>query len=251
MIVEQLSPPLADHTNPTDLLWRFMDADKFMAMLESSCLWFARTDTFEDPCEGLVPQPWQDDLNSRIGSKLPRPTPDSRMQTNFASCWYRGAVEPSHLWKSYGGGNCGVCIRTTTAKLVSSLRAASVPQLVKNEIVHFGAVRYLNFKTDHPGISAVPGDVIAHSKHIWAHFLKRHNFIHEQEVRAMIWHMKFDSCPHQLQPLGLPIPLDLATVLEEIVVSPYAMKSFIFGIANILKQLNLSIPVRQSDLLTV
>jgi hypothetical protein len=42
------------HCEPDMALWRYMDLAKFIAMLKSRAVYFARADTFDDPFEGAA-----------------------------------------------------------------------------------------------------------------------------------------------------------------------------------------------------
>lgn len=52
--VYQSDPNLSVPPDDTPL-WRYLDFARFMALLESASLWFARTDTFSDQYELAVP----------------------------------------------------------------------------------------------------------------------------------------------------------------------------------------------------
>jgi len=49
---DSFKPP----ANSSARIWRYMDFTKFVFMLETSSLWFSRTDKLGDPFEGSIPQ---------------------------------------------------------------------------------------------------------------------------------------------------------------------------------------------------
>lgn len=239
------APPWAGQLNQADILWRFLTMDKTLSMLETGTLWFARTDTFEDPFEGVTPSAWQTEWNANIGAQLPH-LPESVMQTTFASCWYRGEHEPAGMWREYGSDSCAICIQTNPDVFRQVLTQSDTD--IGTESVLLGAVRYLDFQTEHPGFSAQPGNAQAHARHYWAHFLKRRNFSHEQEVRATFFHLPHGSAPHPQQPHGVPVTVHLDHLIRRVVVSPYSMPTSVRAVERLFRAYNISAPVERSQL---
>ena len=238
----------AEPTNPNDVLWRFIGIDKLAALLETSSLYFSRTDQFEDPTEGLVPYQWNRDFHKEFGEFVPPAYPGNRMQSNFACCWYRGDYEPAQLWRLNPNNASGVCIRTTQARLFSALQAAPSPDEKITDLL-FGGVKYIDHHIYSSPIPAVPGNAESHSSNLWSHYLKKKAFVHEQEVRILFFYMKYGSCPHPSQPKGIDVKVDLNLLVEKIIVSPYVLPNLVETVRKMLPAYGLNSEVERSSLL--
>src|SRR5581483_12408893 len=131
-------------------VWRYLDFAKFVALLDSSAIYFARADTFVDTFEAAVPvadraaarEAALATLNggdvSRAGilayiarhadrtlEELDR-LPDERIAREmlrlsnralFVSCWHMNDDESAAMWDVYLGGRDGVALQTTVGTL--------------------------------------------------------------------------------------------------------------------------------------
>jgi len=98
-------------------VWRYMDFTKFIALLNSSCLFFSRVDRFDDPFEGSWPT-----INvlerERVPQNLPfdqhemylqgtRRSPDRSqavLKLTAVNCWHENEHESAAMWKIYVKG---------------------------------------------------------------------------------------------------------------------------------------------------
>lgn len=248
MKITHLPDSWANPTQQTDVLWRFISFDKFAAVLETESLYFSRTDQYDDPTEGLAPYLWDMEFHKGIPGYVSSRQPSSKMQAVFASCWYRGADEPAQLWRLNPENSSGICIRTTQARLLKSLEDATSPD---PKITHLliGAIKYINHH-DYPSpIPAILGNPESHNNNLWSHFLKKKAFFHEQEFRILFRYMKYDSCPHPLQPKGIDIKINLGQLIDKIIISPYVLPHLSKVVKKLLIAYGLTVEVEKSSLL--
>jgi hypothetical protein len=219
-----------DGIEPEDLdtpILRFMERWKFEDLLTSR-MYFCRADLFEDEGEGLpLDEYWQTlnlnrlDLND-IQIRNQHLGFDAQIrQSYFIGCWYLGLEEPVRMWRSYAKGN-GVAVRSTYWRLKTVLDA-----LAAEDKAHLGVVRY-------GSAHLVPGRV-----NLMINVsTKQLKYANEQEVRAMLWlvdphetgnrHIDLDNRFHTrpiyptAQPEGVHRLVDLRTLIERVIVSPFA-----------------------------
>lgn len=152
---------LRDLTPPDDTvkIWRFMDLPKFLSIIQSKTLYFARADQFEDPFEGArgqtgdegvytnaLVEALRDEFES-VGTKEPVSSETlikyakdlisawrligfdkCHMYNTFVSCWHRNEVESDAMWRLYTKElSQGTAIQTTCGKLRDSFVAAHCP----------------------------------------------------------------------------------------------------------------------------
>ena len=188
-------------------VWRYLDLPRFIWMLETHALTFARVDSLDDPFEGSIPPAVFDAWKSNPATitVIERARRGLRRQT-FVSCWHANNVESEAMWRLYCGSRDGIALQTTYEKLDASLP----PEVL------LGQVTYLDYETD----KNPPTDEIS------LLMRKRQAFEHEHEVRALL-------SPNGRPPAGsrgtpaledtvINVPWSANEHLEHIYVSPYA-----------------------------
>lgn len=251
--------------NEEDTLWRYMDFVKLLALLQNNALYFSRVDKLGDQFEGR----WSDRTimmlherhnlwrseethqvvieDRRTGDRLRFPKEDTdpspedtilRWQSyirhpvlshTYVNCWHSGEDESESMWKLYAGGEYGVAIRTTAAKLVGSF-TEFLPD-------YFGQVKYVSYDRYAIPVADLPPV-----------FYKRSAFGHEKEVRAVLAPSQRDPCglEPEFRENGLSCPAAPDHFIEEIVLSPYGPAWLRDVIQGVLRDLNLDIGVRDS-----
>jgi hypothetical protein len=246
-------PDQLEPENLDTVIWRFLNLPKFRNLMETSELYFCRSDLFADEREGLPPEEYLAtfglhplDVNDRrelinhIGS-------DAQFREGFyVNCWYLFREETCQMWKEYGAD--GVAITSKYSLLKAALNSMS-------DRAFIGKVRY--------GAQHLLGKTANIFRYITT---KRREYAHEQEVRAFLWipdpraginrHIDAESRLHPL-PLTPPPPnvlrgerrkLDLEALVTSIVVSPWASPNTLDEITRIVRDNGYKIPVKQSDL---
>jgi hypothetical protein len=246
-------------------LWRYLDFARFMALLDSASLWFARADTFSDQYELAVPSAdmaaarsgaagiladgrTRDGVVRYLAAVADRPAgelaglPDSEIaglllrfagRALYISCWQEDQDESAGMWDSFVQGDNGVAVVTTVGAFRDVLDAGS-----GKRDVFLGRVAYLDYRAGswgafHPFAPA---------------FHKRRLFRQEQEVRAaMVWPSYrdlADGITGVPTAAGIAVPVDLSALIQGIVIAPRASSWLPGLVSSILHRYGLStVPV--------
>ena len=232
----------ASFTPPPDdaTLWRHLDFTKFVSLLDRQALFFPRADKLGDHFEGSYPV---ENLRLRAQA-FDRVSPGAlsnlaRFTKNLArftviSCWHWSTYESAAMWKIYSGERDGIAIKTDFSALKRSLTG--------DEDIFAGQVEYIDYNTD-----------IIEGQQVLAPFLaKRKAFSHEHEVRAI--HVPFLSqgmepdLTQDIYEVGTYFEVDLALLVKEVVVAPYAEDWFVELVQSVAARYNLGAPIRRSSL---
>jgi hypothetical protein len=255
---EEVDTPVGTHDSPPDRLnrndmeaytrlalppddtpiWRYVSLEKLLSMLQARQLFFASLDRFEDQHEGVYPEAvWQSfvkPIYERLAvekeGKL-RLTEDELRRLPrklfYVNCWYVNQHDSNAMWDLYSG-RAGVAIKSTVGRLTTCISAIRMDLKV-------GLVRYLDFATvTDADIGRTP---------VW--YLKRKNFEHEKELRAAT-QRSLSEFTH-----GVSAPVDLVSLIEEIVVEPRAGNWVTGVVSDLVRRYGFTFKVRRSDLYTL
>lgn len=229
---------------PEAKLWRYVDLPKYLAMLDSKALWFARVDQLDDPFEGSVSQANIRERPSRYKHVIPsgpwQGMADYRRELRshtYVTCWHESEEESAAMWQRYVVGH-GIVVQSTYDRMRSALTYGSV--------IHVGRVTYASYERDW----------IPEGNLYDAMMSKRLSFSHEREVRAVVadWSRKPSSdelgagLDPENPPLGVAVPANLATLIAEVRVAPDAPQWLAELISNVTRMYGLPFAVKQSDL---
>lgn len=248
---------LSDLLPPDDAvkIWRFMDLKKFMDIIQSKALYFARTDQFEDPFEGARGNTGDEELYIEMLAKTMREQfPDQRtmsdetlrenariviqslndagygskhMYQTFISCWHRNEVESDAMWRLYVKDlSQGVAIQSTCGRL----RDAFLKEYMGGPIT-IAPVEYIDYNPP-LGVSDNP---------CW---FKKKEFRQENEVRAVI---SFDF-KQEDAPKGWLQPINPEVLIENLYVSPTAAPCFVDYVKDLVGRCEYGFNVIQSKL---
>jgi hypothetical protein len=246
-----------DYRRPAQdqVLWRYMDLAKFIAMLRDRTLYFPRSDKLGDPFEGargisVRRDEWKAHCLAyyRFGLENPPPggTPLSpqriqeqaeqlyqevegamqgELRRTYVTCWHANAGESEAFWRLYAPPPVmGVAVRCTYAKLDAALHA--------DTHIRFGHVRYINFREQFAG---------TYDRVFW----KRASLAHEEEVRGVI----IGTAPEEDQQYGISVPFDLAGGIDAVVTSPFAPPWFAGVVSEVMERFGFKAQLIPSDLL--
>jgi hypothetical protein len=199
-------------------LWRYMDFTKFVSLLEDRALVFPRTDQFEDPYEGYLPEAAVKVLRTQhtdFQMSLDQAEcwikfPETLRKQLYVSCWCASEYESAAMWKLFLSGAEGIAIRSNTDALTEALDTCMYT-------VGMSSVQYIDYET-----TSIPlGNALFPVMH------KRLNFKHEQEYRAVIWSQITDNEPLiDKEAMTVSVPVDPGRLIEAIHVSPSAPRWF-------------------------
>lgn len=231
---EAMFPPKGNCT-----LWRYTDLTKLLSMLESRKLFFPRCDQFDDPYEGALSKVGVDQLR-RWGREsgfdvtvesMIRNVPRNR-ESMFISCWNATEHESAGMWRLYVQGAEGVAIRTDHERLCAVLQKSSL-------VVRTSMVQYVDYDS-----VAIP---IHNGFFPFLH--KRVSFVHEQELRAVIWSWETEN--QKQIPVGstlVGVHLNPTDLIQSVHVSPLAPQWFGELVERLLLRYELHVPVIRSTL---
>jgi hypothetical protein len=118
--------PQPDMPMPNDeaVIWRYFRFKRFADLIQSSELYFCRSDVFDDKHEGLP----TDEYIERICRNEPQQkfnhlkgVLEQAKESHFASCWYNFDAECAKMWVKYGRDGVAVVSRFGKLKAVLDL----------------------------------------------------------------------------------------------------------------------------------
>jgi hypothetical protein len=224
-------PCFVEPENPRAKVWRYINLPKFLDMLQSQTLYFARADElrkadkFEGSYEtrptiiakdlvkrGVIPVPYSGmDLNQweqfEIGRM--RHHEEVSIKQNFINCWHMADFENFAMWKIYSD-TYGLCVQSTFDKLRNSFLDSEQSYYGKPRRIYIGKVNYIDRHS-----AVIPGD-----NGFWPYIHKNVEYRYEQELRCIWWNTK--NWGTESHPECLKITVDLNQLIERIYISPAA-----------------------------
>ena len=175
-------PAFPQPDDPHAVIWRYMDLAKFTDLVSRRHLYMARADRLGDEHEGTTPtaelEYWRL-LAEQAGTEEERRNIQGQREqlsefardfrpTYYVSCWHMAPDENIAMWDRYVQSKDAVAIRSTFSTLRSQLDPT---------VIEVGVVRYLDYSTHRlPSLNIM--QLIMH---------KRHFYLDEREVRAVLW----------------------------------------------------------------
>ncbi|MCX6026854.1 MAG: hypothetical protein NTY23_11455 [Chloroflexi bacterium] len=172
-------------------------------------------------------------------------------QEAYVNCRHENDRESMAMWKLYGLRGCPIAIRSSIGRMKQTI-------IDVEERVRIGRMRYLDWERVAGGS--------------WTNILvpclqKDASYEHEHEVRMVIWKSPWDfpfpsfvATPEEgckaveahvrrRMPTGIPLPVDLDALLEEVVVGPAAEEWVADLVKDVMARFQVQKPVRRSELL--
>jgi len=232
-------------------LWRYMSLAKLVSLLDTRCLYFARSDQLGDPFEGSWArnQPGRDLLagmaKPEVAAERRRLRWKNDRESTVISCWHLSESESAAMWNQYA--DAGIAIQTTFAGL-----AGSLPQPAEDtkgsRPIYLGLVNYIDYESD-----SVPEGIA-----YWPFMHKRQSFSHEREVRAVIHRMGDgireykEASMHLIDPgfqtHGVYVPVDLDLLIGRVYVSPASTTWFAEAVRSVMVRFGIQTEVNHSAL---
>jgi hypothetical protein len=216
--------PVFETPEANQLIWRYLDLGRYLALLSSSALHFTRGDKFEDRWEGEYPEPNKAAMK-QLATEMALPLDWFReyqevgrkmKHSIFVNCWHESEYESAAMWRLYGQEGFNLAIVSTMHD------ARSAFDVEKEHKVYCGRVKYIDYSRDYlPGNNAFSP---------WLR--KRKSFAFESEVRFIVWDWPKtkvgEEVKHQLPPPadfrvnGHDVKVDTAKLVKQVLVSPKA-----------------------------
>jgi hypothetical protein len=231
-------------------IWRYMDLAKFLWFLKRRALYFSRSDLLGDPYEGhytqaeieqehLVVERLRAETNGAMADDLirgllsfQRKNVNDFKRTFFVNCWHMNDLESAAMWKLYAPHHHSVCVKSTYSRLANALP----PECMA------GSVNYIDYRS-----SIIKGgnafNYIVH---------KRRSFEHENELRAVIWNVEWESDGEVNRPkvpaeVGRNIEIDINSFVTDVLVSPDSDGLLLEVVSDACLSAGLNVPVLKSD----
>ena len=236
--------------NDDATLWRYMDFMKFVSLLDTQSLFFARADKLGDPFEGAPPK-LNADMRAVEAIELRKQLPDDeaskliemrsttdelRRSWTLVNCWHESDYESAAMWRLYSRQHDGIAVRTNFKSLADSFTCS--------ENIFIGKVEYIDYDTEY----IQEGNAFTH------YLYKRHSFEHEKEVRAITigefelvksGRIRAAQGRHET---GAYYTVDISHLIKEVVVAPYADKWFMELVQSVASRYGMTGPVSKSRL---
>lgn len=185
-----------------------MDISKLLSLLETRQLVFARADAFEDLYEGHWPEPSIAELEKYGDNSIAKAVavqPLRERERMFISCWHENPAESAAMWRIFLKSNDGVAIKTSAGLLKKQLNKTNLH-------IEFGRVRYIDYSKE-----PIPDGRVFNP-----YFHKRLDFVHEREVRAVVWNQPSSTHRIEVQPDAkiFSINVDVPELIQELVIAP-------------------------------
>ena len=253
-------PVLQQPSDPEVTIWRYMDFAKYVALLRSGTLYFARLDKMEDAFEGSLTKAEYERLEGEARSgeakaDLPEDwkgryldvllgNTRNMRRSCYVNCWHMNQHESEAMWRLYSQSSFAIALRSKYSKLRDALPTGSDGGTYVGPFL--GQVTYVDHANDQlpTGNGLVPV------------MNKRPSFAHEHECRALIWRPEptdylLHPDPDSLlaaYPTGLDLRIDLSAVVDCVTVSPLAPKWFSESVVDVTKRYERAWEVRVSSL---
>jgi len=239
-------------------IWRYIDFSKYVDLLTTVELHFARADKFEDPYDCSAIQFFGESYK-QLSSANPKGNERTRQVNTFGrlfvylNCWHMNDVESAALWCLYSENKHEtIAIQSTFEKLGSEIKLKW-----PRDGISISKVKY------DPKNAGEPVDGIPVGKLFtalgWEDIIyKRPSFAHEKELRAFIYQRVDKLKEVQLRneahleklkkerPEYIRIKISPSDLIEKVYVSPHAKDLFVELVKNVSGELKDR--VQKSDL---
>jgi hypothetical protein len=238
-------------------LGRYVSFARLKSLVETSTLFFARSDKFDDQHEGASTKLMHEamySLASRMREEFKEdPPPESLLQglqraqegmrpinealrTYFAvSCWHIGPYESEAMWKLYGRDKQAICISSSLHRIASSFGKVDADQMT------CGPVEYIDYDKQ----------IFDFTNPINALFHKRRAFEYEREFRFVV--TRYPKPPlgkwgDETIGTGIAVPVRPQILIDALVLAPDSPRDFEAEIRKLVAAYGLTCGVRRSSL---
>jgi len=186
-------------------IWRYIPIHRFEYLIKERSLYFARADQFCDPLEGTFPKGSVTLFSALKMKNLDEffAKAESLCKSVAANCWHMDDSESLDMWRRYTENGQGVVVRATYSRLKKSMSAYT------SDRIRIVKIQYITFsKAVLPPVLGFPFE------------FKDEFYINERELRCIIYRQ------NAITGKGIPVPVDIDTLIGAIYISPFAAKHF-------------------------
>jgi len=220
-------------------LRRYMSLDKLDSVLSTNSLYFCRAGLLGDTYEGSTTMPsikyrpkfYEGATQHYVEEGIPEIQKAWR-QCTYVSCWHNNLNESALMWRTYGENNKAISVQTTLKKLQDSI-------LDFDREYIFVPINYIDYEKDYISV----GNAFEPFRH------KQKAYDSEREFRVIIDNLEIINEMFQkkvIPPEGFFINVNVKTLIESIIISPYSSSSFKNEVIRLLTDYNLNDRLSQS-----
>lgn len=202
MLIEELSSKFPE--DPKSVIWKYMDLEQFIRLIQSRNLWFSQVHQLEDLLEGSTGR-----LNSEKrgqgngGFSDPfftgGPFIGEEGRYCFVNCWHMSEHESMGMWKIYASRGLGIAIKSSVVNLKTGILDAKA--------IYGGVVSYVNHAED-----PIPDN-------LYERLLRKDlSYSYEKEFRMIHCLPNWDELDEK--PSGIEVEIDPEALISEVIVAP-------------------------------
>ena len=217
---------------PNEMLWRYMNIEKFLHLLQTESIYFSKVSNFNDPFEGVVGEATRQLSKQNMSPKVQESIKnlyneyEKTAKNSYVSCWHVNNFENLAMWNIYSDLKSGIAIQTNLQKIFDAFKEKNKSK----EILYVDKVTYLDFEHDN-SIIFKPEMTL---------FYKRKYFEHEKELRIV----KLNKGNNKN---GIYYNVVLKILIENVYIAPLAPEYYKSVVQNLLKVYDLNhIEVKQT-----
>jgi len=203
-----------------NIIWRYMDFTKFVAMLDGSSLYFSSATKLreQDPGEAsfchFISKKLKQHMakNNQLKNNIVKPLlHDLNATLVYVNCWHLSDCESAALWKLYSKGDDVITIKSSVGKLKKAI--SKCPENVNICKVIYDPQKSGYMKSENINRKSYDLDD--------AITCKRPSFKHEKELRLFVTKFNLDN-NSKVDNYGLKVKTNLNALISKVVVSPQA-----------------------------
>jgi len=191
-------------------LWRYIELEKFVFLMETSELYFCRADYFRtaDPFEGTFPKAEYNIMIKHEGKEVVRNLFEITLHDTFINCWHLNENESIAMWKLYSKNDKGIALQTNIQNFKDSFENCGQP-------IFAGKVQYIDYERDY--YYGRSGYNYLRSNGFTAYIHKRIIYDFEKEYRAICTDPRNGKNKN-----GLRIKVSLDKLIQSIYLAPHS-----------------------------
>ena len=201
-------PAFVDPENDTLKIWRYIELEKLVSLMETSELYFCRADYFrnDDPFEGTFPKDEYNYLVKHQGEDVARNLFKITSKDTFINCWHLNDFENLAMWKLYSKNDKGIALQTDIQSFKDSFENSERP-------IFAGKVQYIDYEKDR--FYGRSGYDYKSGNGFTAYIHKRIIYDYEKEYRAICTDPK-----EGINRKGIKIKVTLNKLIQNIYLAP-------------------------------
>lgn len=234
-------------------IWRYMSFDKFESILNSSELYFASAEQFNDndDHEGAITE-YEYESRKKFISKTSLNEEEKSnylksLESAFSplreyvkiSCWHINEHENVAMWNYYQGKGKGIAIETTLKDLLENIGEYRIQDSYGLETINVALIKYIDYLKD---------SMDDRFGFLTPFLYKRNSYAYENEVRLIISLRQAVEFGVKAPKKGIRVPFDYKNGVKRIILSPNSDSVYYERVSSILDKYNTKIPISHSEL---